>query len=579
MLSDNGALSVIDDREPSSEGAAFHRHFGLHCEPFGLTADPDFLFLSPSHAEAVAALELAIRQARGLAVLTGEVGTGKSTLVACLSENWQQDGRADVAIVSAGLLDFDDVLALTLQEFGLPNGGASRADRLQHLRSHLQEVGKDGRLAVLIIDEAQNLSDDAFEQLRLLLNIETSKAKLLQLVLVGQPELSRRLTQKPLRHVADRVAIRAHIEPLEIADVGDYVRHRLEVAGARRPLFSNTGLTLIARHSRGVPRQLNVLCHNALLFAYGDGVDSVLTEHARRAIKNALPRGPVARRQQALETMGSAGARIALMTVATLAIAFLTWIAWPSASPLDTAPTPSLKPDVPSTPTANLNVEEGNEVVEEPSNGEITVSLGDSLYSIVSERYGRYDQEVMSHVLRANPDLDDPNRLSIGTVIQLPPLTRADPSTRSSHDDDSDEERADSSTVTDAPTESTTQPAVTSNSPPAQTLDIDTESGTSSNQRDESYDAVEANKQEDGSTVVRLPEGRSLSGMIQDHYRRYTPALLERVLDANPSIQNVRTLMPGTPIRLPVLDESLVSRMTARTSRTVEPDLRSPSEP
>ena len=571
--------------------AAFLEHFLLDREPFSLTADPEFLYQSPGHAEAIAALELAVHQGRGLAVLTGEVGTGKSTLVASLADSWR--AHAEIAIVNAGILDFDEVLTLALAEFSLPDIGSNRSDRLQILRGHLEALAEKGRLAVLIIDEAQNLSDEAFEQLRLLLNIETTKAKLLQILLVGQPELRARLARQKLRHVADRIAIRAHLEPLEKQEAVRYVEHRLRVAGSKRELISDSALADIVKASGGVPRQLNILCHNALLFAFGDSWPRASRRHARLALKHA-PREQYDRlgrprprfRWSAANLLTTAGLLLGVIAI----VGF--WLTWPSTPNERTAAVASQAQstgasqaaDTPAPSAADQNADgevAGTDATDTSldrlSAESVEVTTGDSLYEIIRTRYGRYDEALLNAVLEANPTITDPLQLRVGSILELPirdgdgPANDGGATDVRSNPDDAEAQRPSDTETSSADSADAFSPdqdrlvvsrvgsPATDNGGDEVTEEITTRRAPSLSEPPESTVSTDSDlalldqQETTGSPtyLVQLPPGRSLSGMIQDRYGRYTPELLELVLAANPEIDDVRSLQPGTAIRLP----------------------------
>ncbi|MFQ5667104.1 MAG: ExeA family protein [Candidatus Binatia bacterium] len=261
----------------------YTRHFGLTAEPFSLTPDPSSLYMSPGHAEALAALEIGLRSRRGLIVMTGEVGTGKTTLLYSILS------RLGAAVRTAYILNtnlgFEDILQQALADFGVPHTGGGKLERLNALNAFLMQCAADGVTAALVIDEAQNLEQDTLEDLRLLSNYETFTAKLLQIVLVGQPELEYKLASPNLRQIADRVAVRCHVNPLNPAERRRYVAHRLRTVGGSITLFSPAALRLLLRKSRGVPRRINILCHNSLLFAYGRGAPRVLRGVARLAVR------------------------------------------------------------------------------------------------------------------------------------------------------------------------------------------------------------------------------------------------------------------------------------------------------
>lgn len=268
----------------------WRQHFGLRGDPFSLTPDPEFLYPSTAHAEALAGLQLGLWERRGLTVMIGEVGTGKTTLVYSLLS--RLDPQIETAYLSNTLLTFDEILESALDDFGVACPSRRRLDLQKALNGFLRQCAAQGKTAVLVIDEAQNLSDEVFERLRLLLNFETYKSKLLQVLLAGQPELAERLRQPNLRQIGDRVAIRCHLGPLSSAEAKRYIEHRLTTAGGSVDVFTRPALGLLIRKSRGIPRRINVLAHNAMLFAYGreiERVDWATVSQAARELHSALP--------------------------------------------------------------------------------------------------------------------------------------------------------------------------------------------------------------------------------------------------------------------------------------------------
>ncbi|MBX3025249.1 AAA family ATPase [bacterium] len=251
----------------------YEAHFGLTADPFSLSPDPAFLYPSPAHAEALAGLRIALASRRGLATLIGEVGTGKTTLLYALLRD------AEPAIAAAYLanpsLGFAALLRQALADWGVPCDGGDRAAMLAALHAFLRRCAEDGRIAALVIDEAQHLDADAFEQVRLLTNFETYSAKLLQVVLVGQPELAAILRRPALRQVNERVAHRCALGPLAAGEAARYLAHRLARAGAPPALLTPAARALLVVAARGLPRRLNVLAHTALLSAYGRGARRV----------------------------------------------------------------------------------------------------------------------------------------------------------------------------------------------------------------------------------------------------------------------------------------------------------------
>jgi len=280
--------------EPAALGPPYQPHpaalaiwrdqFHLSADPFSLTPDPAFLYLSQGHAEALAGLKLGLWERRGLIVMVGEVGTGKTTLVYSLLTDL--DPQIETAYLSNTLLSFEEILQSALEDFGVPYRSPRRLDLVEALNGFLHRCAEEGKTAALVIDEAQNLSDEAFEGLRLLLNFETYKSKLLQIVLVGQPELDLRLRGARLRQVGDRVAVRCLLGTLSRKESREYVDHRLETVGGSVGIFTRPALGLLVRKSRGNPRRINILCHNAMLFAYGRDLSRVSRALVAQAVKD-----------------------------------------------------------------------------------------------------------------------------------------------------------------------------------------------------------------------------------------------------------------------------------------------------
>ncbi|MBI2466962.1 MAG: AAA family ATPase [Candidatus Rokubacteria bacterium] len=242
-------------------------HFGLTEAPFSLTPDPRYLYMSERHREALAHLLYGIGQGGGFVQLTGEVGTGKTTVCRCLLE--QLPPHVDVALVLNPRLTSLELLATVCDELKIAYPpGATIKTLVDALYRHLLEAHERGRRTVLVIDEAQDLAPEVLEEIRLLTNLETSTEKLLQVILIGQPELVSLLDRPGLRQVAQRVTARYHLTPLSRAETRAYIRHRLEVAGGSGSLFTEAAVREIYRLSRGVPRLINVICDRTLLGAY-----------------------------------------------------------------------------------------------------------------------------------------------------------------------------------------------------------------------------------------------------------------------------------------------------------------------
>jgi general secretion pathway protein A len=243
--------------------------FGLGEKPFAITPDPRYLFMSERHAEALAHLLYGINEAGGFIQLTGEVGTGKTTVVRSLLE--RMPGHADVAVILNPQLTPLQFVLTICEELGIfvrDEDTTSIKDLVDILNKRLLEAHAKGRRVVVIVDEAQNLTPETLEQVRLLTNLETASHKLLQIILIGQPELREVLARVELRQLAQRITGRYHLVPLSKSETASYVNHRLRVAGANGEIFSAAALREIHRLSGGVPRIINVICDRALLGAF-----------------------------------------------------------------------------------------------------------------------------------------------------------------------------------------------------------------------------------------------------------------------------------------------------------------------
>ena len=251
----------------------YEKYFGLSQKPFNSTPDPAFQYTNRAYQEAYATLLYGIEERKGFIALTGEVGTGKTTLLRRLMDNMNPALKTVFAYNST--LTFEELVEYICSELQIPVTGLSRVARLQALNKFLIAEAKSGGTVVLLLDEAQNLTNEALENLRLISNLETATAKLLQIVLVGQPELEDKLADPSLRQVAQRIAVRFRLDPLDDAEVEPYIDYRLRVVGrARRDLFTDDAIQTLIPYVRGIPRLINVFCDNALVLAYA-------TDHQR----------------------------------------------------------------------------------------------------------------------------------------------------------------------------------------------------------------------------------------------------------------------------------------------------------
>jgi len=323
----------------------YNQFFGLAEAPFVLTPDPRYLYLSPRHQEALAHLRYGITEGGGFVQLTGEVGTGKTLLIRTLLDQLPENVNA--ALILYPFLSVHEFVAAICHDLGLDRPGASLKELIDTLNAYLLDNHARGRRTVLIIDEAQNLSREVLEQVRLLTNLETARDKLLQILLVGQPELQKLLEQNDLRQLAQRITARYNLTALSAAETAGYVTHRCRVAGAKTDLFSAAALRTVHRLAGGVPRLINVICDRALLGAYALGRARVSAPIVRRAAAE------VDRERLARQRRPYRWAAAAVLVAAALVGAW--WFAppWPW---FDVAATRVTARPAPAAPVASVSV-------------------------------------------------------------------------------------------------------------------------------------------------------------------------------------------------------------------------------
>ncbi|MGB8839913.1 MAG: AAA family ATPase, partial [Aliidongia sp.] len=267
----------------------YMRFFGLNRLPFESSPDPGFLFDGPAHREAIASIEYAVATRMGFIMLTGEVGLGKTTVIRAFLDRYDRDKLLPIYVFHP-LLSFDDLLELVSDELGLTlAAGVSSFNRLRAIQRELIRLYGEERQVILVIDEAQRLPEDTLENLRLLTNLETNQAKLLQIVLVGQPELEAVLAQPHLRQLDQRIVLKARLDTLTPADSERYLRHRLVLAGADNPeaVLSAAAMRAIVELAQGVPRRINILANRTLIDAFGADEKPVGAARVRRVAASA----------------------------------------------------------------------------------------------------------------------------------------------------------------------------------------------------------------------------------------------------------------------------------------------------
>jgi putative secretion ATPase (PEP-CTERM system associated) len=268
----------------------YERFYNLRERPFALSPDPDYLYLSRVHQEALGYLRYGIEGHAGFVVITGEIGSGKTTLLQTLLRSL--DRNISVARIMNTMLDPRELLEAVMLDLGLEPAGLSKPAMIRELGRYLVEQRQAGRLVLLVIDEAQNLGLPTLEEVRMLSNLETEKSKLIQIVLVGQPNLRDTLGRPELEQMRQRITVSYHLQPLDARETGAYINHRLARASTGTPLvFPSDATRLIHAFSKGVPRMINVICDSVLLFGYGEEKAAIDVELVEMVVNELVSTG------------------------------------------------------------------------------------------------------------------------------------------------------------------------------------------------------------------------------------------------------------------------------------------------
>lgn len=424
--------------------------FGLKIKPFTITPDPRFLYMSQVHKEGLAHLVYGIREKSGFVVITGDVGTGKTTLLNALLQKLPP-GMPKVVIKNPNVKQ-ENIYFLLGEAIGLPDENRSR-DHLPMYESRLKEIGG----AALIVDEAQGLSIEMLEEIRLLSNLETPNEKLVHILLLGQPELNATLRSPNLRQLKQRIGVKFSISPLTQAETMEYVKHRLRVAGyepMEKPIFSTSAMQAIYKQTRGYPRVINILCDNAMLAAYTEDTREVtprIIKQVASEIEGTYTQGPTS--PKAKSWMLAAGI-IAVVAGSALWYGLSHNTDKPEVHPpvqqAATKPAPEISTQGGTLPTVQAPlavsasqatpVQAGATDITLPtaaslppslsqtktSGGYVKAKAGDTLATLAIRYYGRVDNDILMSIRDANADLGSLERLSKGQAVFLPNIAKGE---------------------------------------------------------------------------------------------------------------------------------------------------------
>jgi general secretion pathway protein A len=518
----------------------YFEHFGLRESPFALTPDPNYLFMTDGHKEALASMIYGVQERRGFVLVAGEVGTGKTTLIRHLLGHFGDNVRT--CYILNTLVSFDELLEAILRDLALSCPSHRRLDMIETLNEYLIKETEAGRYVVLIIDEAQHLSSTVLEDLRMLSNLETSQSKLLQIILVGQPEIFRKLARPSLRQLRQRIGLVAQLKPLTFKETTEYIEHRLHVAGRRKGNpFTRAALRKIHAASGGIPRLVNLLCDKALVLAYGDDVTRIRRGIISQVVKERefsgepLPaaaatagaRSAIERRGRPVPLWRRLPAAILLLVVVVGAAILALWQAPHAVGRLRGAPTAG-STAAPTGPARSAGPAAPAAPSEPTAPAAPTVALPELPAT---------DRRPAGSAERAAP--------SAGATA--PSAERAAPSAGATAPS---AERA-------APSAGATAPSAGATAPSAERTEPRAESAAPSSERADPRGPLRI---EPKVREVAVRRGDTLAAIVQRTYGHATLTLIDHVAMANPTITDINALDPASRLRLPPFNPAATVR-------------------
>jgi len=433
----------------------YQDYYRLKKEPFHITPDPEFLFLSPSHKQALGSIVYGVENRKGFVVITGEVGVGKTTIVRSYLERVAKQKTKIIYIFNSNV-SFGNLLKTIYKELGHDARTDDTVEMLDGLYQVLMEEYKQGSTVLLIVDEAQNMPIETLEDIRMLSNLETSKTKLLQIVLIGQPEFEKMLNLHELRQLKQRVAIHSIILPFTAKDSLAYIRHRLAKVALLpdAPVFTKSAMKMIVKEANGIPRIINILCDNALITGFGYKKKPVDTKIVKEIVADFKKDEKPSFWKFSVSRWASASFVIVILMVVLFLLASDKWSLFSKAEHPTLSRTVEVPPavakieplaenmdpfqnDLASPPKEEIKPLQREmkppeqEKVQEPSGKSfplsITAKKGNNLFRLTKKVYGYADDKLLARVKQNNPWIKDINNIPVGMEIIFPELSEEQP--------------------------------------------------------------------------------------------------------------------------------------------------------